>query len=605
VAGSRKDRGESEEDLFEDLDEFFAPLDETDWPDEEELESEPPAEGAAPPPEGPGAEPGVPAEGEPALEDLEGLEIDIPPEEDLVGAEAPPAETPPTPPAEPPAPGLPADETEPVEAAAVPGGGEDWEKEADQDWLAESTSELEGEEWDRLRGPAPEEPARPDEAEPAAAGGGPSVEELSAAPPEYAELPGPPDEEEPVLAEEATLEAEEEVVEPAGLEDLEDLPAMEEAGAAAPADQAAPPSAPPLEEEEVVAVGEPGEPEAVEAAAEHFAEGVRESPEDVERELLADLEEPAAASTVRIDPAAPAVDTGPSWEEGAAHPVVTEEPEEAEEAEAPVGGRNLTAALISGVVLAAAVLILLAIGSGPFAFFAGLIILFGQAEFYAVMRTKGLQPATLLGLVCGGLMVAGAYLKGDAAVLLGLFLAMGLTVLWYMAAPATSRKQVLQNAGATLLGVLYVPFLASFAMLLLAAPFFGRNVFLTVVGLTILYDVCAYAIGTLWGNRPLAPTISPKKSWEGAIGATFILLLVALAIVPSIDPFNPFRSVGLALVIAVAAPLGDLVESALKRDLGVKDMGTILPGHGGVLDRIDAILFTAPAAYYFLRLAFF
>jgi phosphatidate cytidylyltransferase len=148
-------------------------------------------------------------------------------------------------------------------------------------------------------------------------------------------------------------------------------------------------------------------------------------------------------------------------------------------------------------------------------------------------------------------------------------------------------------------------------MLLLRAPGdIGRNLLLVVVGMTALYDVGAYGIGTLWGSRPLAPTVSPKKSWEGVIGATFILLLVALALIPLIDPFkNPDQgglgagaAVGLALVIAVAAPLGDLAESALKRDLGVKDMGTLLPGHGGMLDRIDSILFTAPAAWYFIRI---
>jgi phosphatidate cytidylyltransferase len=144
--------------------------------------------------------------------------------------------------------------------------------------------------------------------------------------------------------------------------------------------------------------------------------------------------------------------------------------------------------------------------------------------------------------------------------------------------------------------------LVSFALILLAAPGVGTNIFLTVIGLTVLYDICAYAIGTLWGDRPLAPTISPRKSWEGAFGATFVLLFVGVAIVPMIQPFTAPQAVGLALVISLAAPLGDLVESAIKRDLGVKDMGTLLPGHGGVLDRIDAILFTAPVAYYFLRL---
>lgn len=199
--------------------------------------------------------------------------------------------------------------------------------------------------------------------------------------------------------------------------------------------------------------------------------------------------------------------------------------------------------------------------------------------------------------------MAGAYNRGEAAALFGVFLAMALVLPWYMAAPQKVRRGTVTNAGATLLGVVYVPFLASFALIILRIPGdTGRNLLLTVLGLTVLYDVCAFAIGSLWGNRPLAPTISPKKSWEGAIGATFVLLLVALAIVPSIEPFTAARAVGLALVIAVAAPLGDLVESALKRDLGLKDMGSLLPGHGGVLDRVDSILFAAPAAWYFIRL---
>lgn len=187
--------------------------------------------------------------------------------------------------------------------------------------------------------------------------------------------------------------------------------------------------------------------------------------------------------------------------------------------------------------------------------------------------------------------------------LFGVAIGMMLSVLWYVAAPPVSRRGLVANVAATMLGVIYVPVLVSFALLLLAAPgALGRDLLLTVVGLTVLYDVTAYAIGTLWGNRPLAPTVSPRKSWEGAIGATFVVLFVGIAIVPAIEAFDAARAAGLAIVISIFAPLGDLAESALKRDLGVKDMGSLLPGHGGVLDRIDAILFAAPAAYYFLRL---
>ncbi len=565
-----REKKPGDEDLFEDLDEFFAPLEDAGWPEGEAGQGEAGEEQA---PARPAETEDLPA-GTEALEEWD-VAIEVPGAEELL-----------------------AEGAGPVDAAAEAGpeaepGSQD-EPEVIESGEAEgedsSTPELEGDE--SLSGEDLQEGPPAAEAEFAkdagSEGEGPlSLDDLRSVPPAYADLPAPPEdeaeEEEPVLPEEVGVSA----------EDLfEEEP--EEEGAAI-VDEAV--------EQEAAGEGpeEGPEPEAVEAAAEHFASGIRETPEEVERELLADLEGEETApevETVTIAPPPPVPAEGPSWQEGAE--------QVAEEAGAVPGGRNLTAAFASGILLAIAVLALLVIGKGAFAWFAGAVVLLGQAEFYAVMRARRLQPATLLGLACGALLIAGAYLHGPAAVSFGLFLAMGLTVLWYMAAPAASRRSTTVNAGATILGTVYVPFLASFAILLLAFPGnLGRNAFLVVVGLTVLYDVCAYAIGTLWGSRPLAPTISPQKSWEGAIGATFVLLLVALAVVPSIDPFDaPGRAVGLALVIAVAAPLGDLVESALKRDLGVKDMGTILPGHGGILDRIDAILFSAPAAYYFLQLSF-
>jgi phosphatidate cytidylyltransferase len=562
VAGRRDDRERgSEEDLFEDLDQFFAPLDESGWP-EEGGEPSAPADRAAQSK----VPPDDTADAEHVEADLDALEIDIPDEDELLGV----------------------DETEPEAAEEPPAGVEEEE---------EATDEQE---------PAAEGPSEEAGSEPAPASGEPlTVEDLKAAPPQYADLPGP-SEDQPVLAEEATIES---------LDDLEGTPPAQEGTGEEPAAEE---PTPPREEPADLPLGEAetgpeDEVATAEAAADHFAEGI--PPEEVERELLADLDEPGPG-TVQIDTegaatapeeTVPEGELAPTWQEEGALPVVPEEeaePEAERPAPAPAA-RNLTAAVISGVLLAAAVIALLLIGKGAFAVFASLIVLLGQAEFYAVLRARGFRPATLLGLVAGAFTLAGAYLQGDAALLIGVVMAMTLGALWYMAAPAPARKRLTVDAALTVLGVLYVPVLASFAILLLALPgTIGRNVFLTVLALTVLYDVGAYVVGSVWGNRALAPTISPRKSWEGAIGATFVILLVALAIVPSIEPFTASTSVGLALLIAVAAPLGDLVESAFKRDLGVKDMGTILPGHGGVLDRIDAVLFTAPVAYYFLRIVF-
>jgi phosphatidate cytidylyltransferase len=121
---------------------------------------------------------------------------------------------------------------------------------------------------------------------------------------------------------------------------------------------------------------------------------------------------------------------------------------------------------------------------------------------------------------------------------------------------------------------------------------------------TIAYDVGAYAVGGRSGRTPLAPNISPNKTWEGLVGATVITFAVTLIVqvIFKMHPWTFGRAFWLAAVVCVAAPLGDLAESMIKRDLGVKDMGRVLPGHGGVLDRIDGLLFVAPAAYYLLRL---
>jgi phosphatidate cytidylyltransferase len=139
----------------------------------------------------------------------------------------------------------------------------------------------------------------------------------------------------------------------------------------------------------------------------------------------------------------------------------------------------------------------------------------------------------------------------------------------------------------------------------------GKALVVTVIGLTFIFDTCAFLVGSVWGGsffqRPLAPSISPKKSLEGLIGATLITIIVAMALVPSfVDLFVDKRieSLLLALVVAVAATFGDLAESLIKRDMGIKDMGSILPGHGGVLDRIDSLLFVAPAAFLLLRVIF-
>jgi phosphatidate cytidylyltransferase len=178
--------------------------------------------------------------------------------------------------------------------------------------------------------------------------------------------------------------------------------------------------------------------------------------------------------------------------------------------------------------------------------------------------------------------------------------------------PASHRKGTLQNIGLTIMNVAYVPLLASYLIVtLVAGGADGKALVVAVIGLTFIYDTAAFLVGSVWGGsffqRPLAPNTSPKKSIEGLIGATFVTIIVSVALVPSfIEPFEGLKieSFFLAIVIAAAATFGDLAESLIKRDLGIKDMGSVLPGHGGALDRIDSLLFVAPAAFLFFRLVF-
>jgi phosphatidate cytidylyltransferase len=358
---------------------------------------------------------------------------------------------------------------------------------------------------------------------------------------------------------------------------------------------------------------EPPSAEAVEAAVDHFAESVRDEVDlgaepdptsyiteaivpggdDDEEDLVP--EERSSVRTVRVGAGAEGLG-GPSWQEPSTMEVGALD-------ERRTGGRDVPAAFLTGLVLAALAVGSIAIDPAAFAVVAAVIVLWAQGELYRALQKERQQPATALGLVSGGLILAAAYFRGEAAMLSVFALSIAATFLWYMATPESHRKGTTANIAVTVLGIAYVPLLAGYALALLDHSD-GSSLVLSVIALTFVYDTAAFVVGSWWGSRPLAPTISPKKSVEGAVGATLIVIAVAIVTGNWVsvlgDPVT--RAVGLGVIVAVFAPLGDLAESLLKRDLGVKDMGSILPGHGGVLDRIDSLLFVAPAAFVFLRL---
>ena len=360
--------------------------------------------------------------------------------------------------------------------------------------------------------------------------------------------------------------------------------------------------------EETVVVEDAPDIEAVEAAADHFAESVRDEvqvepeapvPHPTEEVAIAQLlgEEGATedAETTRTVRVGAEGFGGPSWQEPTAIEVGAD-------SERAGPGRDVPTAFITGIVLAGLAVGAILIGAGAFAIFAGIVVLFAQGEFYLAMQKRHYQPATALGLVSGALVLGAGYYRGENAMLAIMALSLFATFLWYMTVPPQHRRNVVANIAITTLGVAYIPLLAAYALAVLKLPD-GEGLTLSIIGLTFVYDTAAFGVGYFWGSRPLAPNISPKKSWEGAIGATLVTIAVAVAVVTQVDLLDSIpNSVGLAVVVALFAPLGDLAESLIKRDLEIKDMGGILPGHGGVMDRIDSVLFVAPAAFIYLRL---
>ncbi len=265
------------------------------------------------------------------------------------------------------------------------------------------------------------------------------------------------------------------------------------------------------------------------------------------------------------------------------------------------GERDLRQSLLTAAILAVIALGIFALGSGAATVLVAAVVGVCAAELFDALRRGGYQPAVLLGLVASVSMVAAAYWKGEAALPLVLGLTVVFTLLWYLV--GVTRAAPTLNLAVTVFGVAYVGLLGSFAALILTFPN-GIGILIGVVLVVALNDAGALVIGRRLGQRQLAPDISPGKTVEGVVGGAVVGVIVGwlgLGII-GLHPWTPGTGIALGLVVAVVAPLGDLCESMIKRDLGIKDMGTLLPGHGGVLDRFDTLLFALPATYYLCRL---
>jgi phosphatidate cytidylyltransferase len=315
----------------------------------------------------------------------------------------------------------------------------------------------------------------------------------------------------------------------------------------------------------------------------------------------------AEPPTDRDHDAGPAGPAAPRTAEPAAprpaQPQVPVTDESAPTTEQPVrragrAGRDLPAAIGVGLALGAAVIASLFLWRPAFLGVVLLAVGVATWELVRAVRSAGVH-APLVPLLAGGAVMIGlAWYGGADALTLGLLATVLAALVWRLAdGPAGYQRDLV----ATVLVAVYVPFLGGFAVLL-ARPDDGALRVLVSLAAVVLSDTGGYAAGVFLGRHPMAPSVSPKKSWEGFGGS-----LLAAALGGALMLYFLFGVVWWAgalfgLAVATAAVVGDLAESLIKRDLGIKDMSNLLPGHGGVMDRVDSILFAAPAAYAVLTL---
>lgn len=265
------------------------------------------------------------------------------------------------------------------------------------------------------------------------------------------------------------------------------------------------------------------------------------------------------------------------------------------------GGRDLPVAIVVGVVLAGVFL-----GSTfwhPLALTCVIaaFVALTTMESAAELRRAGVATAVPAMLLGGMVMVFGAYRSqhaGQAAGILVLFLG---AILWLLADPG--RRDVVSNLGMTMLLGTWIGLLGSFGVLLVNRPEDGPVAVLAVIGAAIFGDIGGFAVGVRFGRTKIAPSVSPNKSAEGLVGGVVLAALLAGLILPAVgDLFTPVTAVVVAIVSVLAGFLGDLTESMVKRDLGIKDFGSLLPGHGGLLDRVDGILMAMPVGFFAIAL---
>lgn len=265
---------------------------------------------------------------------------------------------------------------------------------------------------------------------------------------------------------------------------------------------------------------------------------------------------------------------------------------------------NLVQRTITGIIFLAVVIGAIVFNRISFFVIFELIIIGAMYEFYALAEKKKFHPQKIYGIVIGASLFAANYFFINNQIRLELFLIyIPIVISVFIIELYRKSEYAFVNIGFTLLGILYIAVPFSFANYIVYHT--DSYQFQLLLGFLILmwsFDTLAYVFGVSFGKHRLFERISPKKSWEGFIGGLFSNLGMAYLISLIFKDLSFIQWAGLSILISIFGTYGDLVESSFKRNIDEKDSGSLLPGHGGVLDRFDAVLFTLPLFYVYLQL---
>ena len=272
-------------------------------------------------------------------------------------------------------------------------------------------------------------------------------------------------------------------------------------------------------------------------------------------------------------------------------------------------GGSFATRMVTGVVLGLVVIGAFMIGQMAVLVLIGAALVLAAGEFYQLVRREhrgsprgGYRPAVAIGLIGVVGAVAGGYLKGPSAMTLVLTFTILASFLWYLL--GVLKAPILANTAITFMGVAWIGLGGSYVAAIIRPvtgdPRRGLAYMMAVLIAVVAGDVFAYFGGSLFGKHKLAPNISPGKTVEGLVIGAVGAILAGAIIASRIHPVTVSLGAAIGILAALGGPCGDLIESKVKREIGAKDAGSILPGHGGFLDRVDALIFVTPLVYYLL-----